>query len=55
MAERRRRVKWTEHARDALDEALGYIAQDSPEGARAVLEQALAAAKGLQSCRSVGV
>ena len=47
MARRKRRVVWTDEARRALDEALEYIAQESPDGARAVLEQALGAASGL--------
>ena len=47
MARRERRVVWSDQARGALDEALEYIAQDSPEGARAVLEQALATASSL--------
>jgi toxin ParE1/3/4 len=44
MAGERRRVTWTDEARSALDEALSYIAQDSPQGARSVLEHALEAA-----------
>ena len=47
MVDRRRRVNWTENARTALSEALDYIAQESPEGAIAVMEQALSAARGL--------
>ena len=54
MARRQRRVVWTEQARQALDEALEYIAQDSPEGARAVLEQALAAASALATLSERG-
>ena len=33
MVGRRRRVVWTDHARDTLNEALAYIAQDSPDAA----------------------
>ena len=54
MAPRKRRVIWTEEARRALEEALDYIAQDSPDGARAVLEQALAAASGLATLSERG-
>ena len=54
MARRKRRVVWTDEARRALDEALEYIAQESPDGARAVLEQALAAASGLATLSERG-
>ncbi len=54
MARRRRRIVWTEEARRALDEALEYIAEDAPDGARAVLEQALAAASGLTTLSERG-
>lgn len=37
----RRRVAWSESARDSLDEVLSYIAKDSPEGARSVARSAL--------------
>lgn len=47
MAARRRRVIWTEQARDALNEALEYIAQDSPSGAREFLTDCLDAAASL--------
>ena len=47
MADRRRRIVWTEQARSALDEILDYIAWDSPQAARSVLEEALASADGL--------
>ena len=47
MADRRRPVRWTDEARSALDEAISYIVQDSPQGARTVLDQALEAAAGL--------
>lgn len=47
MAPRRRRVVWTQQARDALNEALEYIAQDSPSRARQLLTDCLAAAASL--------
>lgn len=47
MADRRRRVVWTNQSQFALDDILGYIAQDSPQAARALLVEALDAADGL--------
>ena len=47
MAPRRRRVIWTEQARDALTEALEFIAQDSQAGARNLLSNCLVAAASL--------
>ena len=41
MAGQQRRVIWTESARSALDKALSYIAQESPQGARSLLHQVL--------------
>jgi toxin ParE1/3/4 len=54
MAQRLRRVVWTAQAQIALNEALTYIAQDSADGARAVLNQALAAASGLATLSERG-
>jgi len=54
MADRRRRVVWTEQARSALDEILTYIAQDSPRAARGVLEEALGTAEGLATLSERG-
>ena len=54
MAGRKRRVVWSDSSQRALDEAIEYIAQDSAEGARAVLEQALAAASGLATLSERG-
>jgi len=54
MAQRHRRVIWTAQAQLALNEALDYIAQDSTDGARAVLDQALAAASGLETLSERG-
>ena len=47
MATRRREVIWSQRARDGLDEAVAYIAKDSPERARNFLERALDAAESL--------
>ncbi len=47
MVGQQRRVTWTKAARSALDEALSYIAQESPQGARSLLQQALEAAGSL--------
>ena len=54
MADRRRRIVWTHQARSALDEIVSYIAQDSIQGARAVLEEALGAAEGLAALSGRG-
>lgn len=54
MAQRHRRVIWTAQAQLALGEALDYIAQESVDGARAVLNQALAAASGLETLSERG-
>ena len=47
MAARARRVVWTEHARYMLDEAIAYVAQDSPPAAQRLLIEALDAAASL--------
>ena len=47
MAARIRDVIWAESARDALDAVLGYIAQDSQQGAVQVLDEALRAGASL--------
>jgi plasmid stabilization system protein ParE len=54
MADRRRRVVWTEQARSALDEILTYIAQNSAQAARGVLEEALGTAEGLATLSDRG-
>lgn len=54
MVGRRRRVVWTENARDALDEALAYISQDSPEAARRLVEKLIEAANTLGSLSERG-
>jgi toxin ParE1/3/4 len=47
MAAGRRRVIWSEAARDSLDEAIGFIAEDAPQVAAALLDRILAAAESL--------
>lgn len=54
MVGRRRRVIWTDQARVALDDVLTYIAEESLDGAQAVLEQALAAAEALATLSERG-
>jgi len=49
MASRKRRVVWALGARDALTEALEFIGEDSPDGARRVLRAALDSAASLGS------
>ena len=44
----RRRVGWTPGAERALDEAVEYIARDSPQAALRVLEDVLDAARSLE-------
>lgn len=48
MATRRREVIWSWRARDGLDEAVAYIAKDSPERAIDFLERALNTAESLE-------
>lgn len=47
MAPRRRRVVWAKSARQALDDVIGRIAEDSRDAARRVLSQALESASTL--------
>jgi toxin ParE1/3/4 len=47
MAARVREVVWAEAARDALNEVIAYIAQDSRQPAVQVLDEALRAAASL--------
>jgi toxin ParE1/3/4 len=54
MATRRRRVIWTLRARDALDEAAAHVAEDSPEAAVNLIEQALDAAESLSTLSERG-
>src|SRR5207253_5472173 len=48
MAERPRRVVWTPGAREGLNDALEFIAEDSPAAASRVLDVVLDAADSLQ-------
>lgn len=54
MDARRRRVIWTEQARDALNESLEYVAQNSPAAARQLLSDCLAAAASLAELKHRG-
>jgi len=54
VADQRRRVVWTDEARSALDEALSYIVQKSPQGARSVLQQALEVGASLSTMSERG-
>ena len=47
MGPRRRRVTWSEGARRELDEAIAYVAEDSPRNAVALLERLLDAGASL--------
>ena len=50
----RRRVVWTREAQRSLNEVIQYIARDSESGGRSVLDQALAAARSLESLAERG-
>ena len=50
----RRRVAWTPRARRSLNEAVAFISDESEDGARRVLEQALSAAKSLATLSERG-
>ena len=54
MAARTRRVIWTESAQRALDEVIGYIAQESSDGAARVLTRALDTAASLSTLAERG-
>ena len=54
MAARVRDVAWAESARDALDEVIEHIAQDSQPAAIEVLEEALRAASSLAAFAARG-
>ena len=47
MATRRRQIVWTRRAREGLDDAIAYLAKDSPQNALEFLEQGLAVAESL--------
>lgn len=48
MGQGHRTVSWTPSARDCLDDAIGFVAKDSPEAAAKVLEVVLAAVESLE-------
>ena len=54
MANRERRVVWTDAALSALEDVLDYIGADSPPSARHVGEQAIAAADSLATLSERG-
>ena len=54
MAARRRRVEWTARALTALDDALAYIAVDSPAAAERLLVSILDAAASLSELTERG-
>ena len=54
MATRRRAVIWTKRARDALDDAAAYIAEDSPDAAIDLVMRALDAADSLTTLSERG-
>ena len=54
MAGRTRRVVWGQGARNALDAAVAYIAEDSPEGAKKVLDVVLRTASSLDALSERG-
>lgn len=55
MGPRQRRVIWTEGAVLALDEAIAFIAADSPANARALLDRILEAAESLSTLPDRGI
>ena len=54
MAARRRRVEWTRRAVDALEEALAFVATDSPPAAERLLDRLLRAAASLSELTERG-
>jgi toxin ParE1/3/4 len=54
MAARRRRVEWTARAQNALDDAVGHIASDSPAAAERLLLRILDAAASLSELTERG-
>ncbi len=50
----RRRVVWSRPALDALNEAIAYIASDSPQGASSVARAALQSAEALSTLAERG-
>jgi plasmid stabilization system protein ParE len=54
MASRRVHVVWSERARDALDEAVAYVAENAADIARRILQTVLDAAASLDILSSRG-
>jgi toxin ParE1/3/4 len=54
MATGQQRVTWTQRARDALDEAAAYIADDSREAAMNLIERALDSSESLSTLSERG-
>jgi len=54
MAHRTRRVVWTPRARDGLDDIVSYIAEDSPNAAKRVLDVVLRTASSLSELSGRG-
>ena len=54
MARGRREVIWSVQARTMLDEAVGYVAQDSPTAAERLLVEVLDAAASLTTLSERG-
>ena len=54
MARARRQVIWAVRASQMLDDAVGYVAQDSPSAARRLLVEALDAAESLATLSERG-
>ena len=54
MAPHHREVVWSERARNGLDEAVAYIAKDSPDRALDFLERALVTAESLDQLTQRG-
>jgi plasmid stabilization system protein ParE len=54
MALQSRRVRWAQRARDALDDAAGYVAEDSIEAAVNLIDRALDAAESLSTMSERG-
>ena len=54
MASRHRRVVWSQSAEEALDEAIAFLAQESPIAARELLEKTLSVAASLATLSERG-
>ena len=50
----RRRVKWTRQAKNALEEAVEYVAQDSPDSAVRIVQEAMELAASLDEMSKRG-